>query len=93
MKTRNSLIALFVASTLTGFSVEPAFAWNTLNGQAPIVIGHRGASGYLPEHTLAAYDLAIQQGAKYIEPDLVLTKDGHFIARHEPMLGATTDVG
>lgn len=92
MKMRKSLVALVVASSFTGLSVEAALAWNTLNGQAPIVIGHRGASGYLPEHTLAAYDLAIQQGAKYIEPDLVLTKDGHFIARHEPMLGATTDV-
>lgn len=64
----------------------------TLNGQAPIIIGHRGASGYLPEHTLQAYRLAISQGAHYIEPDLVLTKDGVLIARHEPMLGGTTDV-
>ena len=64
----------------------------TLDGQAPIVIAHRGASGYLPEHTIAAYQRAIQLGADYIEPDLVLTKDGHLIARHEPMLGATTDV-
>ncbi|MEC5399612.1 glycerophosphodiester phosphodiesterase [Uliginosibacterium sp. H1] len=58
----------------------------------PLVIGHRGASGYLPEHTLEAYALAIQQGADYIEPDLVITKDGHLIARHEPNLIATTDV-
>jgi glycerophosphoryl diester phosphodiesterase len=64
----------------------------TLDGKAPIVIGHRGASGYLPEHTLEAYALAIEQGADYIEPDLVLTKDGVMIARHEPMLGGTTDV-
>ena len=59
----------------------------TLSGAAPIVIGHRGASGYRPEHTLAAYDLAITQGARYIEPDLVMTKDGELLARHEPMLG------
>jgi glycerophosphoryl diester phosphodiesterase len=58
----------------------------------PIVIGHRGASGYLPEHTLEAYALAIHLGADYIEPDLVMTKDGHLIARHEPNLIATTDV-
>lgn len=58
----------------------------------PIVIGHRGASGYRPEHTLASYQLAIEMGADYIEPDLVLTKDGNMIARHEPMLGSTTDV-
>jgi glycerophosphoryl diester phosphodiesterase len=58
----------------------------------PIVIGHRGASGYLPEHTLESYALAIELGADYIEPDLVMTKDGHLIARHEPNLIATTDV-
>ena len=58
----------------------------------PLVIGHRGASGYLPEHTLASYRLAIKQGADYVEPDLVATKDGHLIARHEPNMIATTDV-
>jgi glycerophosphoryl diester phosphodiesterase len=60
--------------------------WNTLTGEAPLVIGHRGASGYRPEHTLAAYELAIAQGANYIEPDLVMTRDGALLARHEPML-------
>jgi len=58
----------------------------------PLVTAHRGASGYLPEHTLEAYALAIEQGADFIEPDLVATKDGHLIARHEPNIGATTDV-
>ena len=58
----------------------------------PLVIGHRGASGYLPEHTLASYRLATRLGADYIEPDLVSTKDGHLIARHEPNIPATTDV-
>lgn len=58
----------------------------------PLVIGHRGASGYRPEHTLESYALAIEMGADFIEPDLVLTKDGRMIARHEPMIGATTDV-
>ena len=57
-----------------------------LHGSTPIVIAHRGASGYRPEHTLAAYELAIQQGANYIEPDLVSTKDRVLIARHEPLL-------
>ena len=61
-------------------------------GQAPLVIGHRGASGYLPEHTLESYALAIELGADYVEPDLVMTKDRHLIARHEPNLIATTDV-
>jgi glycerophosphoryl diester phosphodiesterase len=58
----------------------------TLGGQTPIVIAHRGASGYRPEHTLAAYALAIDQGADFIEPDLVMTRDGALVARHEPML-------
>jgi glycerophosphoryl diester phosphodiesterase len=58
-----------------------------------LVIAHRGASGYRPEHTLAAYALAIAQGADFIEPDLVPTRDGVLIARHENELSATTDVG
>lgn len=58
----------------------------------PIVIAHRGASGYRPEHTLAAYELAIEQGADFIEPDLVSTSDGVLVARHEGNLIATTDV-
>lgn len=59
---------------------------------APIVIAHRGASGYLPEHTLAAYFVAIEQGADYIEPDLVMTRDGVLVARHENEISGTTDV-
>lgn len=58
----------------------------------PVVIAHRGASGYRPEHTLAAYRLAIALGADYVEPDLVPTRDGVLVARHEPEIGATTDV-
>jgi glycerophosphoryl diester phosphodiesterase len=64
----------------------------TLTGAPTIVVAHRGASGYLPEHTLEAYKMAIDMGADYIEPDLVVTKDGVLIARHEPMLSGTTDV-
>lgn len=64
----------------------------TLTGAPPLVIAHRGASGYLPEHTLEAYRLAIAQGADFIEPDLVSTRDGVLVARHEPMLSETTDV-
>lgn len=58
----------------------------------PIVIAHRGASADRPEHTLAAYELAIAQGADVIEPDLVATKDGHLVARHENDITHTTDV-
>lgn len=60
--------------------------------QPPIVIAHRGASGYRPEHTLASYQLAIRLGADYIEPDLVSTKDGVLVARHENEIAGTTDV-
>jgi glycerophosphoryl diester phosphodiesterase len=67
-------------------------AYKTLGGEAPLVIGHRGASGELPEHTLESYKRAIEQGADFVEPDLVLTRDGVMIARHEPMLDGTTDV-
>ncbi|WP_245894986.1 phytase [Nostoc cycadae] len=66
--------------------------FNTLSGNAPLVIGHRGASGSRPEHTLESYRLAIALGADFIEPDLVVTKDGHLVARHEPNIIATTDV-
>jgi glycerophosphoryl diester phosphodiesterase len=60
--------------------------WKTLDGRAPLLIAHRGASGYRPEHTLEAYALGIEQGADFIEPDLVLSQDGVLHARHEPML-------
>jgi glycerophosphoryl diester phosphodiesterase len=59
---------------------------------SPLLIAHRGASGHLPEHTLPAYALAILQGADYIEPDLVSTRDGVLVARHENEIGGTTDV-
>ena len=72
--------------------VQPAGTWHTLDGKPPLVIAHRGASGYRPEHTIASYTLAIEMGADYIEPDLVATRDGHLIARHEPLLDDTTDV-
>jgi glycerophosphoryl diester phosphodiesterase len=58
----------------------------------PIVIAHRGASGYAPEHTLVSYFIAIEQGADYIEPDLVMTRDGVMVARHENEISGTTDV-
>lgn len=64
----------------------------TLDGKAPLVIAHRGASGYFPEQTIEAYTLAIAMGADAIEPDLVLTRDGVLIARHDVTLGATTNV-
>jgi glycerophosphoryl diester phosphodiesterase len=73
-----------VAVTLGVWLLQPA--------PAPIVIAHRGASGHRPEHTIEAYTLAIEMGADVIEPDLVSTKDGVLIARHENEIGSTTDV-
>ncbi|MGL5003736.1 MAG: glycerophosphodiester phosphodiesterase family protein, partial [Casimicrobium sp.] len=64
----------------------------TLDGSKPLVVGHRGASGYLPEHTIEAYKRAIEMNADFIEPDVVATKDGELIARHEPNITNTTDV-
>src|SRR5699024_8469839 len=61
-------------------------------GGPVLVIAHRGASGYRPEHTLAAYELGVGLGADYIEPDLVMTADGVLVDRHEPEIGGTTDV-
>jgi glycerophosphoryl diester phosphodiesterase len=90
MKLKASIALLSLALLQACGDGEPAF--QTLSGEAPLVIGHRGASGERPEHTLASYQLAIEQGADFIEPDLVLTQDGVMIARHEPMLGGTTDV-
>ncbi|WP_242011589.1 glycerophosphodiester phosphodiesterase [Acetobacter fallax] len=76
---------------------EPAAAeggarWRTLDGSRPLLLAHRGASALRPEHTLAAYAKAIADGADYIEPDLVPTKDGALIARHDPDISQTTDV-
>jgi len=73
-------------------TMQPRVEGTTDRRCAPIVIAHRGASGYLPEHTLAAYSVAILQGADFIEPDLVMTRDGHLIARHDNRLDLTTDV-
>ena len=64
----------------------------TLDGKAPLVVAHRGASGLLPEETLEAYQKAIDLGADVVEPDLISTKDGVLIARHDPNLAFSTDV-
>jgi glycerophosphoryl diester phosphodiesterase len=83
---RKVLIAALVAAVLT-----PAAA-AAHDQPHPLIIGHRGTAGYLPDHTLPGYALAIKLGADFIEPDLVSTKDGHLVARHEPNISATTDV-
>jgi len=77
-----------VATWTAGPVAPPARA----PGARPLVIAHRGASGYRPEHTLESYRVAIALGADYVEPDLVVTADGVLVARHENEIGATTDV-
>jgi glycerophosphoryl diester phosphodiesterase len=83
--------ALAGATTLVA---EPALATATHGGDEPpsLVVGHRGASGYRPEHTLASYELAARMGADYMEPDLVSTKDHVLVCRHEPEIGGTPNV-
>ena len=91
--TGMTCIALGAALTLGGCGGSddgPKFP--TLNGDKPLVIGHRGAAGYLPDHTLEGYKKAIAMGADFIEPDLVATLDGVLVARHEPNITGTTDV-
>lgn len=89
---RQAAIALLAALAGCASSKETALKWPTLDGKPPLIIAHRGASGYLPEHTLEAYGLAIEQGADVIEPDLVFTKDGVLVARHDRYLSTTTNV-
>lgn len=89
---RNKLPAVVLAgATLAAIVAVPPGAGAHRN-EEPTVIGHRGASGYRPEHTLEAYRLAIAAGADFIEPDLVSTKDGVLVARHENEISGTTDV-
>nr|WP_309232259.1 glycerophosphodiester phosphodiesterase [Micromonospora tarensis] len=98
---RRTLSTLGVAGALLAAAValptmaaaEPAHDADRARAtDRPIVIGHRGASGYRPEHTLEAYRLAIRMGADYVEPDLVSTADGVLVARHENEISGTTDV-
>lgn len=79
---------LLLSALMNFFPITGAF----LPVKPPLVIAHRGACGYLPEHTLEAYELAIEQGADFIEPDLVSTRDGILVVRHENEISQTTDV-
>jgi glycerophosphoryl diester phosphodiesterase len=81
------MIRAILTAALLLLTGTPALAQNS-----PLVIAHRGASGLRPEHTRAAYELAIDQGADVIEPDLVMSRDGAFVVRHENEIGGTTDV-
>ncbi len=74
------------------FLLLMSFSSISFSSYKPLIIGHRGASGHKPEHTLASYQLAIDMKADYIEPDLVMTKDKVLVARHENEISETTDV-
>lgn len=88
------VLTALVCLTVVGASADDAERGErrSHDQNKPLVIAHRGASGYVPEHTLAAYATAILQGADFIEPDLVITKDGYLIARHDNVLDLTTNV-
>ncbi len=92
IRFRLCFTTIVVAISIAACGSDDAPQFPTLDGGKPLVIGHRGASGYLPEHTLESYKRAIEMGADFIEPDLVATKDGELIARHEPNITNTTDV-
>ncbi len=83
---------LSVSLVLMGAMMTDSSAAAQICERDVVVIAHRGASGERPEHTLASYDLAIDQGADFVEPDLVMTKDGVLVARHENDISETTDV-
>ncbi|MEU5696035.1 glycerophosphodiester phosphodiesterase [Actinosynnema sp. NPDC020468] len=93
VRTRIVGVAL-AALAVAGVAVLPSASatGGAEKSRGPLVIGHRGASAYRPEHTLASYELAARLGADYVEPDLVSTKDGKLVARHENEIGGTTDV-
>ncbi|MEG0195086.1 MAG: glycerophosphodiester phosphodiesterase family protein, partial [Stenotrophomonas sp.] len=92
MTMKLTVLALATTTLLAACGGSDGTDYNTLDGQPPLVVGHRGAAGYRPDHTLEGYKLAIEMGADFIEPDLVATKDGELIARHEPNITGTTDV-
>lgn len=92
LRTNLKLAGLCAATLALGACGDNTVTLNTLDGKPPIVVAHRGAGGYLPEETIEAYAMAIEQGADSIEPDVVSTKDGVLIARHDPNLAFSTDV-
>jgi glycerophosphoryl diester phosphodiesterase len=87
---RLAILAILFLATLSG--QRSLTQWRTLDGKPPLVIGHRGAAGHRPDHTLEGYRLAIEMGADFVEPDIVSTRDGVLIARHEPLLDDTTNI-
>lgn len=87
-----TMMAVLIAGAMMNVVQAGSMQCPTLDGKKPLVIAHRGASAYMPDHTLQGYTKAVELGADFIEPDLVSTKDGVLIARHEPNLKDTTDI-
>jgi glycerophosphoryl diester phosphodiesterase len=93
LNRRNLLTQSLSVSVFGGaFAAAGASQARAASLNTPLITAHRGASGYRPEHTSAAYELAIKMGADFIEPDLVSTKDGHLVVRHDPILADSTDI-
>lgn len=86
------LLTAGAVAAVLAVAAAPAQGARRPAASSPIVFGHRGAAGYRPEHTASGYRLGAQLGAQYLEPDLVPTKDGVLVDRHEPEIGGTTDV-
>src|SRR5262245_9267127 len=91
MTLSRSLVATVLAAGIAASGADTGTLWAD-HPNSPLVLGHRGAAGYRPEHTLGSYELAIELGADFIEPDLVSTSDGVLVARHENDISGTTDV-
>ncbi len=89
---RSTLALALASALLSACGGSDTSSFLTLDGNKPLVVAHRGASGYLPEETLEAYQRAIDLGADVVEPDLISTKDGVLIARHDPNLAYSTNV-
>lgn len=91
LRKRGELLIVVLLSMLATVSASTATRQTTAPSR-PLLVAHRGASGHAPEHTLTAYNLAISQGADFVEQDLHVTKDGHLICLHDPDLARTTNV-
>lgn len=89
---RRTFLSSAAAAALAAHPIAKGIAMTSTTPPWPLIIAHRGASGYLPEHTLEAYRLAAELGADFIEPDLVFSKDGHLVVRHDHYLSVSTDV-
>lgn len=89
---RIAFVAIMASAPVLSAGFAQAATYNTLDGSAPLVIGHRGAPAYLPENTIGGNELAAKMGSDYIETDVMMTKDGVLVAMHDYSLARTTNV-